>query len=1156
MTRAPREVAVPSRLVLAVALACALAPAAASPEPFSAVEPTRVAAGSWYAGTTLHVSGSVGESSQVAIRVIGPAEHRAFNRRGKIGGIIWGGVEHVTFEHAPSLYEVFTSAALGTMAPRALREQLHLGYDTLEARMEVHGGRAEKREMIEQLVRLKESEGLYRLAPGAVHLGDVQQGRRAFEVDVPLPSGATPGDVEVTVFELANGAVVGQDEMPVRLERVGMPAFLFQLAHRRSGLFGLLAVLVLVSTGVAVDMLGSRGARRPHPAVVLLTGIARGVDDALLASRHRPRSQDEVERMHAKYRLFRTLLAVNNEVLENLTELEEESSWTSFRTPRVRMGIRAMFDGTADMVGVLNELTANRYFDLTNVVASLRTDVFKFLEKASEREKSALTVGLAQVRSESAAEVGDKALHLARVEADLGLTVPTSFVVTIAAYREFMESGGLAGQLRTILAPARVDAPEDFRRRCEMAQQLVREAEVPAPVAAAIQEAVRQSGFAATDGLAVRSSAAGEGSALSFAGQFESFLNVPPPELADAWKRVVASRYSQRAVFYRRSAGLADVDTPMAVIVQRMVPARASGVLFTRRPDEPKGQVLLVSAAMGLGPDVSTGVASADQLLVSRAAPHGVVERRIAPKRARLVGAEGGGITRVAMGAMEQLRASITDAEAAELAAAALSMERYFGAPQDVEWAIAEDGRLFVLQARTLRVDKPAGERDAVPAGARLLLRGGDPVRHGRAVGRVHVATTPRELEETPAGALLVASQLLPDCVSVLPRVCGVVVERGTVTGHAASLVREFGVPSLFGVPGALETLAPGEVVSLDVASRGVYQGALWPELRGRLPAAALGDRTPGLPDLLAGKLTKLSGAAFVGTWACQSLHDVVRFAHEKAIQAMFDIGDRLLDSAVGRMRSVDCVEPLEIHLVDLGGGVRPEASEKEAVRPDEITSVPFRGIWHGLADPHFFPWRSERPPPSASVLAASMAMSGATQAGAPNYACITESYLNLNSRGGVERDRVRARPRRQAYHYVVVDSFLSENHNENHIRLRFKGGGAAPWQRRLRAEVAAEILRRHGFASMVTGDLTNGWMSGIDRATGAEALATIGHLLRFLARLDMWMTEEADVRRRVEEFEDAEAVARRARERAAASAAPPPPPSPQSASGLEGQRG
>jgi pyruvate, water dikinase len=303
-----------------------------------------------------------------------------------------------------------------------------------------------------------------------------------------------------------------------------------------------------------------------------------------------------------------------------------------------------------------------------------------------------------------------------------------------------------------------------------------------------------------------------------------------------------------------------------------------------------------------------------------------------------------------------------------------------------------------------------------------------------------------------------------------------------------------------------------------------VFEGALWPELRGRVALTVGGQRTMGLPERLAGKLTKLSGSAFMGTWACQSLHDVVRFAHEMAIQSMFDIGDRLLDSSIGGVKTIDCAEPLYVHVVDIGGGLRPEVGSQDRVVPADILSVPFQGLWRGLADARFQPRRSERPVPSASVLAATRAMSGPSELGVPNYACITDSYLNLNARGGIERDPLRVRPRRQAYHYVVVDSFLSENQNENHIRMRLRGGGAAPWQRRLRAEVAAEILRLHHFTASVTGELMNAWVRGIDRTTGAAQLATIGRLLRFLARLDMWMTEEADVKRRVEAFVEAEA--------------------------------
>jgi pyruvate,water dikinase len=1096
------------------ALACALLPRVApASEAFSSVEPKRVLAGSWYAGATLRVRGSIDERSHVAVRVTGPPEHHSFNRRGKIGGIIWGGMEHVTFEHAPSLYAVYTSAALGVVARPAVRARLELGYETLEARMEVRGTGVDKGEMVEQFVRLKESEGLYRLAPGAVPLADAERGRRTFEVGVPLPATAAPGEFEVAVFELADGDVIGEDTVGVQLQRVGMPAVLFALAHEQGVLFGLLAVFALVATGVGVDLLGSRGAgRRPHPVVVMLLGLAREVDDAVLTARHRPRSPEDVERMRAKYQLFRSLVALNNELLEDLAELEEESSWTSFRHARVRMGIRALFDGTADMVGVLNDLTGRRYFDLVNVIASIRADVWKLLDKASEAEEVRFTLPMREIGSRTAGQVGDKAENLARIECDLGLRVPESFVVTVEAYREFLEVGGLSSQLRTILAPARLDAAEDFRRRCEMAQDLVREARIPPSVAEAIDRGYRAAGFPEGEGLAVRSSAAGEGNEISFAGQFESFLNVPASRLAEAWKKVVLSRFSPRAVFYRRAAGLADVDTPMAVLVQRLVRARASGVLLTRRPESPGEPVLLITSGPGFGPEVSAGIADADQFILSRGKPHRILERHIADKRACLVGADGGGLAPLPLPAGEQRRASISDGEAAQLATAALAVERYFGRAQDIEWVFDLEGQLFLLQARPIRADRAEAARGEVPADAPLLVRGGHPVWPGRAVGPVHAARTRKEEDETPDGSLLVVPQLLPDCVRLLPRVCGIVVERGTVTGHAASILREFRMPSLFGVPGALQALPPGQVVSLDVASRSVFGGDLWPELRGHLPVALLGRGTAGLPDLLAGKITKLSGTAFMGTWACQSLHDVIRFAHEMAIQAMFDIGDRLLRSPMGGVKALRCPPPVYVHVVDLGGGVRPEAASKESVDPGEILSVPFQGLWRGLSDPRFEPQRPERPGPFGSVLATTMVTSGSRELGAPNYACVTEGYLNLSSR--------------QAYHFAIVDSFLSENPNGNHVSMRLRGGGAAPRQRNLRAEFAAEVLRLHHFSVSVTGDLMTGWVRGIDRAAGARQLATIGHLLRFLARLDMWMTHEADVKRQVDAFLEAEAEA------------------------------
>jgi pyruvate,water dikinase len=1118
-------------LVILAAAACLVSSSPAPAEEIFSVEPNYISAGTFYSGATLHIRGRIGERSQVAIRVMGPSEHHTFNRRGKMWGLIWGGVEHVTFHHAPSLYAVYTATALPAVAPAAVRARLRLGYETLEAGMEVVGTQVDKREMLDNFVRLKEREGLYRLAPGAVHLAEAENGERSFEATVPFPATAPQGEIEVAVFELADGVVVADQTARVRLERVGLPAFLFRLAHERGTLFGLLTVFVLLATGVGVDLLGSRKTRRGrHPVVVAVTTLARELSGAFIAARVRVRTPEDVGRIRAKYRLFQNLLTLNNELLQLLAELEEESSWTSFRNPRVRMGIRALFDGTADMVEVLNQLADERYFDLRTVVSSVRADVSGFLARAPEAEDPRLTLQLREVSSKTAGQVGGKAIGLARVEADLGLLVPESFVVTTEAYREFVEDQDLAGRLRTILAPARLDAPDDFDRRCAMAQELVREARVPPAVEAAIHSAYDACNLPPAEGVAVRSSAAGEDGELSFAGQFETVLNVPAAGIVEAWKTVVVSRFAPRAVFYRRAAGLAEVDTPMAVLVQRMVRARASGVLYTRRPEDPKGAALLITAGRGLGPEVSAGTASADELVVLRGSPDRVVERRIARKPARLEAAMGGGLAQVAVAVEEQPRASINDEDAARLARAGLDIERYFGVPQDIEWALDADDRLFILQARPLRTEKAETARDDVPRDAKLLLSGGSPAWPGRAVGPVHVARTAQEEERTPDGALLVVPQLLPDCVRLLPRVCGIVVERGSITGHAASILREFRVPSLFGVTGALDKLVSGEVVSLDAAGRRVLAGEVWPELRGRLPVTLLGRQTVGLPEVLAGRLTKLSGGAFMGTWACQSLHDVIRYAHEVAIQEMFEIGDGLLASPIGGVKRLDCPAPVYLHLVDLGGGLCPSAASKESVAVDEVVSIPFRGLWRGLGDPCFEPRRLEGSGASfGSVLATTMVAAQARELGSPNYACITDSYLNLNSR--------------QAYHFAIVDSFLSANQNSNHVSMRLKGGGAAPWQRNLRAEFVGEVLRRHHLEVRVTGDLVNGWVRGIDVETGIAQLAMIGHLIRFLAQLDMWMTQEAHVREYVGAFEGAEAAALAGGRADARAAAPPAAP-------------
>jgi pyruvate,water dikinase len=1100
--------------VAALAVVAALPSGDVAAQGFSSINPSSVEAGSFYSGADIRLHGLIHPSSDVIVLLIGGTEPEVFNRRERVW-FIWGGVEHVTIEDAPSSYLLLSSRSLQAIADPAMRQRLLLGLTPVAEKIRLEPDRADADVLIRDFVRLKEREGLYRVEEGAVTLSDIEQDRREFDADLHLPPTISPGPVEVEVLEVRDGGVVNRDTHTVQVTRVGMPAKVHALAVNRPGLFGIVTVLAMLVTGLLIGLFGQGKQKgEASPAAVIGKASVHRILKGLRPRIGQPDKQ-QIDQMRGKFREFQTLLNLNNEVLGLLAELEEESSWTTFRHARVRMAIRAMLDGSMDMVRTLNRLADHRYFDLETVVSSIRKEVTAYLE-VPPPEESRLTIRLEDVRSEDERQVGGKALNLARLQGDVGCIVPDSFVVTSEAYREFLEATGLADRLRLVLAPARLDDPADLNSRSRQARAFVEEAPVPPSVEMAIKAAARDLGLAPGEGLAVRSSAVGEDSALSFAGQFESVLNVSPEELATAWKFVISSRYLPRAIFYRRVAGIAEVDIPMPVLVQRMVKPLASGILYTRQPDRPRDPVMLVSSAWGVGRDVSAGSAEADQWLVSRTAPFKVLERSVVRKTNRLAADPGGGVGSVPLAETEQLQPSLTDEQLSALAKTALETDRYFNGAQDLEWAVDVDGRVVLLQARPLRTEqvKVAGER--VPDDAVTLLEGGRPVWVGRAVGPVWKVESPQDLDAVPHGCMLALPQPMSDAVRVLPRVCGVIVEHGSITSHMASVLREFRVPSLFGLSGAM-SLAADRPVSLDVTERKVLDGVIWPKLRGQVALSLSGGRSSGLPEPLAERLTTLSGGMLMATWTCRSLHDVVRFSHEMAIQSMFEIGDRLSRARAGGVRVLDSEQIFPVRLIDLGGALAPGYESARKLRPEQVASVPFRALWEGLSDERFEVEFPEETGSGSFGRVMSTTAFGGTQGrelGAPSYVCLTSSYMNLNSR--------------QAYHFAIVDAYVSDTLDSNHLSFRLKGGGAGEAQRVLRVRFIGDVLRMHHFAVSERGDLLNAWQGGLDVAASRRMLRLVGRLLRFCRRLDMWMTGPDRVPRCVETFMELEETAER----------------------------
>ena len=292
-----------------------------------------------------------------------------------------------------------------------------------------------------------------------------------------------------------------------------------------------------------------------------------------------------------------------------------------------------------------------------------------------------------------AAAVGRKALSL-REMLLAGLPVPPATAVTTGAYAAMLATPALA----PLIAAAQA-ATEAGRAA---AHQAVAEALLTAPLPAGAAQAIAAAYQAVGAGaVAVRSSGAAEDLACaSFAGMYESVLNVEgEAAVAAAVRRCWASAWNERVVAYAGHKGVAREALAMGVVIQRLVPAEVAGVLFTLDPATGLAEHMRAEACFGLGEALVAGLVTPDAYLLDRTTG-AILEQTIATKAQRIDGVPGG--TRaLALGPEAGGAPTLGAADAQALVALGRRLQAHFRAPQDVEWAIAE-GRLWLLQSRPI----------------------------------------------------------------------------------------------------------------------------------------------------------------------------------------------------------------------------------------------------------------------------------------------------------------------------------------------------------------------------------------------------------------------------------------------------------------------
>lgn len=461
-------------------------------------------------------------------------------------------------------------------------------------------------------------------------------------------------------------------------------------------------------------------------------------------------------------------------------------------------------------------------------------------------------IGFEHLRMTDVGDVGGKNASLGEMISQLAAShvrVPGGFATTALAYREFLAHQGLADRINAALNALDVDDVSQLAKVGAQIRQWVVDTPFPPRLESEIKDEYEQliavSGPDAT--FAVRSSATAEDLPdASFAGQQESFLNIHGYEnILHAIKEVFASLYNDRAIAYRVHKGFAHAEVALSAGVQRMVRSDtgASGVMFTMDTESGFDRVVFITSSYGLGETVVQGAVNPDEFYVHKdtlaEGKPSIIRRNMGSKLIKMIftASRQAGRSTETVDVPEGDRHvfSLTDADILELARYAMTIEKHYACPMDIEWGKdGQDGKLYILQARPETVKSQDNHASVIEK--YKLQQHGKVLTNGRAIGQkigagvVRVVTDPSEMHLVQPGDVLVADMTDPNWEPVMKRASAIVTNRGGRTCHAAIIARELGIPAIVGCGNATSALTEGEEVTVSCAEGDtgyVYRGKL-----------------------------------------------------------------------------------------------------------------------------------------------------------------------------------------------------------------------------------------------------------------------------------------------------------------------------------------
>ena len=427
--------------------------------------------------------------------------------------------------------------------------------------------------------------------------------------------------------------------------------------------------------------------------------------------------------------------------------------------------------------------------------------------------------------------VGGKGANLGEMY-NLGIPVPNGFVVPVSTYFEFIKENNLRPKITNILKSTNVDEPDQLLSASKQIRSLVKKSPINPQAALNIMKAYKKlSEFGGLKDVpvAVRTSATAEDTAdASFAGQGDTFLNVVGEtnvlnRVRDCW----SSLFTPRSLFYQVKKHYDNFKIGVAVPVQKLVQSEISGIAFTVNPVTNEKNQIIVETIWGLGEYIVQGVVSPDQHIINKN-DWSVVSENHVEQKTQLLRSEHE-TKEIDVPKSKQNKIKISVSTAIKIAKIGQKLQNHYGKPQDIEFAIDNKGKLFIVQTRpitTVVSNQKILDNQSVNINKQPDLVG-EQACPGTASGVVIIINSPKEIGRVKKGQILVTSMTTPDFVPAMKLVNGIITDKGGQTSHAAIVSRELGVPCVVGTKTATKILKEGDIVTLNGTTGQIWKGNL-----------------------------------------------------------------------------------------------------------------------------------------------------------------------------------------------------------------------------------------------------------------------------------------------------------------------------------------